>query len=135
MSTDRDLVILSIPRSPRYYGVARLVVGGLASGLELPYDALDDVQLAIGSLLDSDALEAVGDVTLRLHVADGTLTATLGSFDSGAIAKAFEASADSESEPELGLRRLLDTIVDAVDIQTEDDGDWITLTKRVPAAV
>jgi anti-sigma regulatory factor (Ser/Thr protein kinase) len=133
-----DTVALSFPRDSRYYAVARLVVGGMAAPLQMSYDALDDLQLAISSLLDHEDLatqgastDGLGDVRLRLEVDEHQLVAALGSFAEGSLDRAFERSAQQGGE--LGLRRLLDTIVDDVRVESEDDGEWVTLTKRVKA--
>lgn len=131
-----DSVALSFPRDSRYYAVARLVVGGMAAPLEMSYDALDDLQLAISSLLDHedlalDAGDGAGDVQLRLEVDDHQLVAALGSFASGSLERAFERSAQQGGE--MGLRRLLDTIVDGVTVTDDEHGEWITLTKQVRA--
>jgi anti-sigma regulatory factor (Ser/Thr protein kinase) len=131
-----DTVSLSFPRDSRYYAVARLVVGGMAAPLEMSYDALDDLQLAISSLLDHEDLAldgdgSTGDVRLRLEVDESQLVAALGSFASGSLDRAFERSAQQGGE--MGLQRLLDTIVDDVSVTGESDGEWITLTKNVKA--
>ena len=134
-----DTVALSFPRDSRYYAVARLVVGGMAAPLQMSYDALDDLQLAISSLLDHEELatsgpegeDGVGDVQLRLEVDDERLVASIGSFAPGSVDKAFERSAAAGGD--LGLRRLLDTIVDDVAVDAEGDAEWVTLTKRVKA--
>jgi anti-sigma regulatory factor (Ser/Thr protein kinase) len=135
-----DTVSLSFPRDSRYYAVARLVVGGMAAPLEMSYDALDDLQLAISSLLDHEDLATRGvaggdagadDVRLRLEVDEGRIVAALGSFASGSLDRAFERSAQQGGE--MGLRRLLDTIVDDVTVSDDSDGEWITLTKHVKA--
>ncbi|MCW2928234.1 MAG: hypothetical protein JWM86_2202 [Thermoleophilia bacterium] len=136
-----DSVSLSFPRDSRYYAVARLVVGGMAAPLQMSYDALDDLQLAISSLLDHEDLAtagagvggAPGDVRLRLEVDEHQLVAAIGSFVTGSIDRAFERSAQQGGD--LGLRRLLDTIVDDVTVDGDGDGDgeWITLTKHVKA--
>jgi translation elongation factor EF-Tu-like GTPase len=140
-----DTVLLSFPRDARYYAVARLVVGGMAAPLELSYDALDDVQLALTSMLDHEELAPAGveadtlaDVQLRLSIEPDRLVAALGSFVPGSIDRAFERS--TKQGGELGLRRMLDTIVDGVEVDTLtiDDGpagEWITLTKRLGARV
>lgn len=131
-----DTVALSFPRDSRYYAVARLVVGGMAAPLEMSYDALDDLQLAISSLLDHEDLALdgggeSGDVRLRLEVDEHQLVAALGSFESGSLDRAFERSAQQGGE--MGLRRLLDTIVDEVSVSDDAEGEWITLTKQVKA--
>ncbi len=133
-----DTVALSFPRDSRYYAVARLVVGGMAAPLQMSYDALDDLQLAISSLLDheelattSTAADGLGDVQLRLEVDEHQLVAGLGAFATGSLDRAFERSAAQGGE--MGLQRLLDTIVDDVSVAAESDGEWVTLTKRVKA--
>ena len=126
-----DSVLLSFPRDSRYYSVARLVVGGIAAPLQMSYDALDDLQLAISSLLDHEDL-ALGapeeEVQLRLTVDDSRLSAAIGEFAAGSLDKAFDRQGG-----EMGLRRLLDTIVDEVAIDSTSDGEWVTLTKHVKA--
>ena len=44
-----DAITLSIPHAKPYHGVARLVVGGLAARLELTYEHLEDLQLALAT--------------------------------------------------------------------------------------
>ena len=135
-----DTVALSFPRDSRYYAVARLVVGGMAAPLEMSYDALDDLQLAISSLLDHEDLAtregagpdgSIPDVQLRLEVDDSRLVAAIGTFTAGSLDRAFERSAQQGGE--MGLRRLLDTIVDEVTVSDGGEGEWITLTKQVKA--
>lgn len=133
-----DTVALSFPRDSRYYAVARLVVGGMAAPLQMSYDALDDLQLAISSLLDHEELatqgatvDGLGDVQLRLEVDEHQLVAGLGAFATGSLDRAFQRSAEQGGE--MGLQRLLDTIVDDVSVGAEADGEWVTLTKRVKA--
>jgi anti-sigma regulatory factor (Ser/Thr protein kinase) len=133
-----DTVALSFPRDSRYYAVARLVVGGMAAPLQMSYDALDDLQLAISSLLDHEELatqgataDGLGDVQLRREVDEHQLVAGLGAFATGSLDRAFERSAEQGGE--MGLQRLLDTIVDDVSVAAESDGEWVTLTKRVKA--
>lgn len=127
-----DTVTLSFPRDPRYYGVARLVVGGMAAPLQMSFDVLDDLQLAISSLLDHEDLAMEGELQLRLDIDGDRLTATLGTFAAGSVAAALERSVDGESGA-LSLRRLLDTIVDDVRVSTDaaSGGDRVLLAKRV----
>ncbi len=134
-----DTVALSFPRDSRYYAVARLVVGGMAAPLQMSYDALDDLQLAISSLLDHEELatttvadDGLGDVRLRLEVDEHQLVAALGTFAEGSLDRAFERSSDEQGEG-VTLKRLLSTIVDDVRVASESDGEWVTLTKRVKA--
>jgi hypothetical protein len=110
----------------------------MAAPLQMSYDALDDLQLAISSLLDHEDLalgatgsDASGDVQLKLEVDERQLVAALGSFAPGSLERAFDRSAQQGGE--MGLRRLLDTIVDEVVVDSADGGEWVTLTKHVKA--
>lgn len=128
-----DTVILRFPRETRFHAVARLVVGGMAAPLQMSFDALDDLQLAISSLLDHDGLAMTGELELRLEVDTENLRASLGRFDEVRVRAALDGSASPDG---LGLRRLLDTIVDDVevgDVEPGEHGAWVTLTKRVEA--
>lgn len=129
--SESSTVTLRFPRESKYYPVARLVVGGLATPLQMSYDALDDLQLALSSLLDSDDLPLDGEVTLRLTVSDVQMVAELGTFATGSVESAFEKS--HEVGGDFDLRRLLDTIVDEVEIVAGEGGEMVLLTKHVGA--
>ena len=113
-----DTITLTIPRERDFHRVAHLVVGGLALRLNLTLENLEDLQLAIDAILDRAAEN--GDVTVTLSVEGDELETRIGPVDVGGEL-AFEAGDD------LGLRRVLDAVVDTVAV----DGDWVTLTKRV----
>jgi anti-sigma regulatory factor (Ser/Thr protein kinase) len=42
-----DAVSLTVPYARPYYAVVRLVVGGFASRLDVPYEHLEDVHIAL----------------------------------------------------------------------------------------
>jgi anti-sigma regulatory factor (Ser/Thr protein kinase) len=119
----RDEITLTVPRDPRFYGVAHLVLGGLAVRLNLTLESLEDLQVALDGLLDREDRSDV--VTMRVRVMDGGLEAELGPFDGTGI------RSDLEREPgeELGLRRILDTVVDEVRVDSREDGVWVVLQK------
>ena len=128
-----DTVTLGFPRDARFYPVARLVVGGLAAPMEMGYDALDDLQLAISSLLDNTSLAVEGDVELRLAVDGDQLHASIGPFGGGSASRALDAGSGDDESP-LGLRGVLDRIVDAVEVRSEGDAEYVALSKRAQAA-
>lgn len=132
--TETDTVTLSFPRKSQYYAVARLVVGGMAAPLNMSYDALDDLQQAISHLLDSEDLPVAGDLTLQLDVGEDSMAASIGGFQLDSVDAAFERS-EQTAGGEFGLRRILDTFVDSVEVDRRDTGEWVTLTKRVKATV
>jgi hypothetical protein len=123
-----DSITLSIPHEKPFHGVARLVVGGLAARLELSYEHLEDLQLALASVLERDGYVAGQEVTVRLDVGPSSIGMAIGPLDPN------ELRADLEREPEEGvpLSRLLDTLVDEMSLEEGEGGHWLRLDKRVP---
>jgi len=125
-----DAISLSIPHAEPFHGVARLVVGGLAARLDLSYEDLEDLQLALVSVLERDGYAAGPEVTVRLVVGEGTVGIAIGPLDTA------ELSADLEGQPEDGvpMRRLLETLVHKISLEERDGGHWLQLEKRVAVA-
>lgn len=121
--TGMDEIVLTIPRERAFYGVAHLVLGGLGSRLNVTLEHLEDLQLGLDSLLaQHDGHE---EVTLRIRVREGTLETEVGPFPQ---ALSTELGADSGG---VGLRRILDTVSDGVEVGERDGAAWVTLTKQV----
>jgi anti-sigma regulatory factor (Ser/Thr protein kinase) len=125
-----DAISLSIPHAEPFHGVARLVVGGLAARLDLSYEDLEDLQLALVSVLERDGYAAGPEVTVRLLVGADTVGIAIGPLD------AAELSADLERRPEEGvpMRRLLEALVHEVSVEEREGGHWLRLEKRVALA-
>jgi anti-sigma regulatory factor (Ser/Thr protein kinase) len=120
-----DVVTLQLPRDRDFFGVAHLVLGGLGARFDLTYDVLDDITTALDELMNRR--EAIDDVTLRVEVRDGEITTTVGPF-SGRVVDELHAS-----DAGLGLRRVLETVVDKVSVTERDGGQWVELRKHVEA--
>jgi hypothetical protein len=118
-----DEITLTLPREREFQRVVHLVLGGLALRHELTIEALEDLQLALGAILDRAGAD--GEVTVSMSLHDGALEAQVGPVD---VARELERELDGEG---LSLRRLLSAVVDDVAV----DGDWVRLTKRVEAHV
>jgi hypothetical protein len=118
---------LSIPHEPPYHGVARLVVGGLAARLNVSYEQLEDLQLALASVLEEGGYVTNSQVSVELDVADGALSMLVGPLDG----RRLQADLDDDGEERIGLGRLLGTLVETVSVEARDDGDWLRLEKRV----
>jgi serine/threonine-protein kinase RsbW len=124
-----DTIKLTIPHQPPYHGVALLVVGGLAARLDLSYENLEDLQLALENVLENGGYATQPEVSVELEVEDGSLAMTVGPLDGQAVRAALEDDGDDR----ISLGRLLDTLVENVELQRRDDGDWLRLDKRVVA--
>jgi hypothetical protein len=118
-----DVVTLQLPRERDFFGVAHLVLGGLGARLDLTYDVLEDMTTAIDELLNRR--EVSEDVTLTVTMEGTSIFASVGPFGS-TVADELRAS-----DPGLGLRRVLEAVVDEV-VVTERDGErWVELRKSV----
>jgi len=119
-----DTITLTLPPEREFQRVAHLVLGGLAVRLNLTLEALEDLQLALDGLLDSGSAE--GEVTLELSVVEGAIEASVGPFRARSVQHALEEESDG-----VGLGRVLDTVVDRVEVDEREGGDWVQLTKRI----
>lgn len=120
---DVDEIVLTIPRERPFYGVAHLVLGGLGSRLNLTYEHLEDLQLGLDSLLAQHTGE---EVTLRILIREGAIDTEIGPFP-----PALASELESEEGGGVGLRRILDTVADGVELDERDGAAWVTLTKNV----
>jgi hypothetical protein len=106
-----DQISLTIPSRTPYTAVATLVLGGIGSRLDLSYERMDDLQLAVLSVL-----EARGDdeVTLEVDAAEERVSVSVGPLVEG-------------SGVDQALARVLDPLVDSVEPIRRDGREWLTL--------
>jgi hypothetical protein len=117
---------LTIPRERDFAGVADLVLAGLASRLDLTVETIDDLQLALETVLDHG--DEGGELTIHIELVDGGFSASVGPFERGEIETELTGP---DSDDRLGLRRVLDSTVDSVGIAVHDDSCWVELHKQV----
>jgi hypothetical protein len=120
---------LRIPHEPPYHGVALLVVGGLAARLDLSYEHLEDLQLALESVLENGGYARNSEVTVELDVQDDALAMVVGPLDGDAL----KPDLEDERDDRIALGRLLGTLVEEVSIESRGDGEWLRLEKHVQA--
>ena len=115
-----DEISLTLPADEAFHRVAHLVLGGLAVRLEVTYEHLEDIELALDTLLErrNDA----DDVTVRVQIGDGELRTLVGPFGNDVLGEL-----DHEAGEALDLRRILEAVCDRVEVS---DG-WVELTKRI----
>ena len=120
-----DEITLTIPRDRALYSVAHLVLGGLGIRLNLTIEHLEDLQLAVDTVLERSR-EEEEHVTIAVTVSDGRLETLIGPMRDGVRAEL--AAPDGE---DVGLRRILDALVDEVELTERDGGEWLKLSKKV----
>ena len=128
LALSADSITLSIPHAKAYHGVARLVVGGLAARLELSYEHLEDLQLALESVLEGEGYVQGDEVTVQLTVGSDSVVMEIGPLDPSGLRADLEPASDGE----ISLSRLLSTLVEDVSLRETDGGHRLRLEKRVP---
>jgi hypothetical protein len=123
-----DQITLTMPRERPFFGVARLVLAGLATRLDVTVESLEELELALDGLLERR--DGGAEITLSLDIAGNELHATVGPFSGDAL----RAELEDELGESLSLRRLFDAVVDGYEISDHDDGVWVALRKRVERA-
>ena len=118
-----DEISLTLPADEAFHRVAHLVLGGLAVRLDLTFEHLEDLELALDSLLER--IRDGENITLLVRVLDGELRTIVGPFDS------VSAELADDGTDSLSLRRILRTVCDHVEITERDGSEWVELTKRV----
>ena len=118
-----DEISLTLPSDEAFHGVAHLVLGGLAVRLDLTFENLEDLELALDALLERTRDD--DDVTVRVRMVDGELHTTVGPFAS------VRADLEQGGADDLNLSRILSAVCDSVDIDEYDGSEWVQLTKRL----
>jgi hypothetical protein len=121
-----DQVQLTLPAEEDFRHVAHLVVGGLGVRLDLTYEDLDDLQVALEALLGCRDDE--GEIVVTVDAGNGAVLASVGPFAAGAL------DALERSDSPLGLQRVLETVCDTFEIEERDGGAWVELTKKIASS-
>jgi hypothetical protein len=119
-----DRIVLTIPHDEGFENVAQLVLAGVAARLNFTYEVVDDLGTALETLLERRGEE--GELTVELEVGEDMVKAALGPFAGDGLRAELEQTDDG-----VGLRRVLETVVDRFAAVEREDGSWIELEKRV----
>jgi hypothetical protein len=111
-----DRVLVEYPASEGFRSVGRLVLGGLASRFELPVDRMEDLLLAVESLLEHEL--ASESVRLELEAASTGLLVRLGPFtkpplDDPAVARVVTPLVHDATQRTNGVGTLVELLVPA----------------------
>ncbi len=127
-SPDIELVELETPIGSEWEPVFRLVLGGVADRLGLGFEELDDLQLGDERLLAEAGPQR--SVRLAFELASDHVRTRVGPLREAPIAAALQGPPPGPGE--LGLRRVLDTVVDSFGVEESTDGElFVRLEKRV----
>lgn len=118
-----DQIVLKLPREACWHSVACLVLAGLAARLELTVENLEDWQLALTELLGRQRPD--GRIELVFRVSDDELETRFGPVDDQLLAE-LERQGDG-----VGLRRVLSTLTDSVEIDVSGEERWVVLRKAI----
>ena len=106
-----DRITLTVPVDERLHSVATLVLGGVGTRHDLPYERTDDLQLAVLSALGAAAAE---DVSLEIEARDGELQLEIGPLRAGV-------------RDDAAVSRVLTRLVDKVDYESREGYEWVSL--------
>ena len=106
-----DTIVLTIPTSPAYRGVASLVLGGVGTRLDLPFERVDDLQLAVLSMLDAATCD---EAAVEIHADGNRVSVSVGPLRAGV-------------ENDDGLALVLTRLTDGLDASTRDQASWLTV--------
>ena len=120
-----QLITLTVPGERRYIGIVRLFVGGLSARLNLGYDTMDDLQLALESVLRKSAPSR--EITLEARMEDDAVSILVGPLDRDPL------QADELRPDTLELERVLSALVADAESISREDGCWLRLDVPIPA--
>jgi len=120
-----EQIALTMPADDAFQRVAHLVLGGLASRHDLTVETLEDLTLALDTLLERYG-DAIDEVTGRMSFADDAIRMDVGPFVGADVG----AEIELETAGALDVHRILAAVCDDVSVTEHDGGQWVELTRR-----
>lgn len=121
-----ESIELTLPVGREWHAVARLVLGGIADRLNMPFEDLDDLQLAVERLLVEAASQET--VRVRIDIVEGGVRVGVGPLGERKLAHALQGP--DAAPGELTLRRILQTVVDSFGVEELDDGGIVVRLQK-----
>jgi hypothetical protein len=121
-----DRIELVTPVGRAWDPVIRLVLGGIGDRLDLGFDELDDLQLAVERLLAEARFE--DRVTLTFEILERSVRVRIGPILTGAVAEALQSPPSRPGELTLG--RILQTVVDSYGVEKVEDGHMVVRLEK-----
>ncbi|MCL6519908.1 MAG: ATP-binding protein [Armatimonadetes bacterium] len=132
-----DVVELRIPCKPEFVSVARLAILGIASRMQLSYDEVEDVRLAVGEACTTaverakNAAKTDTYINIRSEISNSKLTIEVEDEVPTAEIRPSEEAASPENIDEQSLGALLmELLVDEIQVeQTPKGGTLVRMVK------
>jgi len=121
-----EAIELTLPAGREWHAVARLVLGGVADRLNLSFEDLDDLQLAVERLLVEAASQET--VQMRIDIVDHGVRVGVGPLAERTIADALQGP--DAAPGELTLRRILQTVVDSFGVEEHAEGGIVVRLQK-----
>lgn len=130
MQNPADTVTLRVPRQDGFMRTVRMVLGGIATRKDLSFDALDDLLLAVETLLAEDS--DVDDLSVSVTVSEAAVEVRLeplsgpdlyATLRSGRVPEGAEGRC-------LDVCLLLESLVDAYRIEGEAGGQYAVIVEK-----
>jgi hypothetical protein len=102
-------------------------VGGLAARHNLSYEALEDLQLALVTILEGDAYSTADEIRVELEVTDEAIAMAIGPLNGDAV----RADLENSSRATSGSGAFSVPSSRTPGVEAREDGDWLCLSKRV----
>jgi hypothetical protein len=126
MHMQPEAIDLTLPAGREWHAVARLVLGGVADRLNLSFEDLDDLQLAVERLLIEAASQDT--VQMRIDIVDHGVRVGVGPLVERTIADALQGP--DAAPGELTLRRILQTVVDSFAVEEHAEGGIVVRLQK-----
>jgi serine/threonine-protein kinase RsbW len=119
-----DRLTISIPASPQYIGVVRLVAAGIASRLDFTIDDIEDLKIAVDELASyvtgTNGRDGRLEIEFLVHAEDGLEIRGVGRLAPGQKVR---------TELTEFSQQILETVVDGASLQQTDGVPMFQLTK------
>lgn len=112
LAVTMDRISLKVPADPAFHGTLRLVVGGVGSRVQLPYEQVNELQLAVETLVSNRAVVGA-ELVLEMGLDGRAAFLLIGPF-----------VPDADTERQRVVERLVGS---ARVVRREDGTDWVEL--------
>jgi hypothetical protein len=121
VTEQHERIDLEAPLSGDFQAVVRLIIGGIAERVDLAFEEIDDLQLAVERLLAEAG--QIGSVCFTFEVGEASIRTRVGPLSEDAVADALR---DGDGPPgQLTLPRILNTVVDSFGVEEAGEGEIV----------